>query len=133
MVGVRQRRESNGADRGRGHHGRATRPARIPGGGDPGGRSAEDRDGLSARRDGGRHRPHMVAWTVRFFAVAVLCGPAWAETVYTYIGQITSTSVLIAWGATRGGENTIGRDSTPLGAAQVRINGQTLPTPHNWI
>ena len=75
----------------------------------------------------------MVAPTVRFLAVAVLCGSAWAQTVYTYIGQITSTSVLIAWGTTRGGENTIGRDSTPLGAAQVRINEQTLTTPHNWI
>src|SRR4051794_8440578 len=103
MVGLRQRRNSDGADRGRGHHGRPSRPARIPRGGDPGGRPAENGHGISPRPDGDRHRPHMVAWTVRFLAVAVLCGQAWAQTVYTYVGQITSTSVLIAWGTTHGG------------------------------
>ena len=43
--------------------------------------------------------------------------------------------MLIAWGTTQGGagQNTIGRDSTPLGKAQVRIADQTLAAEHNWI
>ena len=40
------------------------------------GGSAENRHGVSARRHGGGHRSHMVARTVRFLAVAVLCGSA---------------------------------------------------------
>jgi hypothetical protein len=77
----------------------------------------------------------MVIRVVRALAVAALCAAAPAQTIHTYIGQITSTSVLIAWGTTQGGagQNTIGRDSTPLGKAQVRIADQTLAAEHNWI
>src|SRR4051794_9442305 len=67
-------------------------------------------------------------------AALLACGPAWAQSVYTYIGQIGPTSVLIAWGTTQGrGDNTIGRDSTPLGPAQVVIAGRTLAADRNWI
>lgn len=71
---------------------------------------------------------------VRLVALALWCGAALGQTVYTYIGQITPTSVLIAWGTTqgKGGENTIGRDSASLGAATVRIGNQTIRTEKNW-
>ena len=60
----------------------------------------------------------MVVRAAALFATLVLCGAASAQTVYTYIGQITSNSVLIAWGTTTGGgENTIGRNSQPIGEA----------------
>ncbi len=76
----------------------------------------------------------MVRPAVRSLAAALLCAlVGFGQSVYTYIGQITDTSVLIAWGTTSGGVNTIGRDSTPIGAAQVKIAGRTLATPHNWI
>jgi tartrate-resistant acid phosphatase type 5 len=73
----------------------------------------------------------MVGRTVAALSLA-LSGAA-AQSVHTYIGQITPTSVLIAWGSTQGGANTIGRESKPLGAAQVRIDHRTLPAQHNWL
>jgi hypothetical protein len=76
----------------------------------------------------------MVARAVVFAAALVMCGAARAQTIYTYIGQITSNSVLIAWGTATGrGENTIGRDSRPIGEARVKIAGRTLPAQKNWI
>jgi Calcineurin-like phosphoesterase len=77
----------------------------------------------------------MVA-AVRALALAALWGAAaFGQTVYTYIGQITSTSVLIAWGRTNGpgNENTIGRDSVSLGLATVHIADRVLLTDRNWI
>ncbi len=58
-----------------------------------------------------------------------------AQSVHTYIGQLTSNSVLIAWGTTagKGGNNTIGRDSASMGQARVKIGDQTLTTDKNWI
>src|SRR5689334_12951661 len=77
----------------------------------------------------------MVTRTVGCLAALVACVAASAQTVYTYIGQIGSNSVLIAWGTAEGrSENTIGRDSTPLGAAEVKIAGRTIPvSDHNWV
>jgi len=61
-------------------------------------------------------------------------GTAAAQAIHVYIGQVTPTSVLIAWGSTQGGgQNTIGRDSKPAGQAQVRIAGRTIPADHNWL
>src|SRR6476660_548771 len=67
--------------------------------------------------------------------VLSICLPLAAQTVYTYIGQITATSVLIAWGTTlgSGGQNTIGRASASMGQARVQIAEQTLTTDQNWI
>jgi tartrate-resistant acid phosphatase type 5 len=67
--------------------------------------------------------------------VLSVCLPLAGQTVYTYIGQITPTSVLIAWGTTQGsaGQNTIGRASTSMGPARVQIAGQTPTTDQNWI
>src|SRR4051812_14991883 len=67
-------------------------------------------------------------------ALSLLWSGAAAQSIHTYIGQITPTSVLIAWGSTQGGgTNTIGRESKPLGAAQVRIANRTIPAEHNWL
>ncbi len=52
---------------------------------------------------------------------------------HVYIGQISASSVLLAWGTTAGHGNTIGRDSTPLGKAEVKIAGRILPATHNWL
>lgn len=59
--------------------------------------------------------------------------PAAAEKVFVYVGQITSNSVLLAWGTVGGSGNTIGHDSVPLGAAQVKIDGRELPSEKNWL
>lgn len=57
-----------------------------------------------------------------------------AQTVYTYVGSLSENSVVIAWGTATGGsgENTIGRDSRPMGRGRVRIGGQTVETDRNW-
>ncbi len=64
----------------------------------------------------------------------LLAAVASAQTIYTYIGQVTDRSVLIAWGTADGrGFNTIGRDSKPIGEASVRVAGRTLPAEKNWL
>src|SRR5690349_9715886 len=64
----------------------------------------------------------------------LLTAAASAQTIYSYIGQVTDHSALIAWGTADGrGSNTIGRDSKPLGEAVVRIAGRTLPAEKNWL
>src|ERR1044071_4618880 len=68
-----------------------------------------------------------------FVAGLMWSAAASAQTIYTYIGQVTDTSVLIAWGTAQGRENTIGRDSRPLGEAQVRIADRPLKPDKNWI
>ena len=58
-----------------------------------------------------------------------------AQTFYNYVGQIESHSVLLAWGTIvpKGTGNTIGRDSTPLGKATVRIADRNIAVAdHNW-
>jgi tartrate-resistant acid phosphatase type 5 len=56
-----------------------------------------------------------------------------AQPFYTYLGDVTAESVLIAWGTTRGGGNTIGRDSQPLGSQMVlRVDGRDYPAEKNW-
>jgi hypothetical protein len=74
----------------------------------------------------------MVGRVFPSLTAALLCAAASGQSVY--IGQVTETSALIAWGAVTGrGDNTIGRDSKPLGAAQVRIGGRTIPADKNWL
>jgi hypothetical protein len=77
----------------------------------------------------------MVRGAVRSLTLAVLCQATYAQIVDTYVGQVTSNSVLIAWGTTQGkdGENTIGRGSKPLGRAAVRIADRTLKAKRNWV
>jgi hypothetical protein len=76
----------------------------------------------------------MVGRAVASLTAVLLCAAAPAQTTYTYIGQVTDTSVLIAWGTAQGrGDNTIGRASRPLGAAEIRIGGRTHNSERNWI
>jgi hypothetical protein len=57
-----------------------------------------------------------------------------AQRFYTYVGRIDAASVLLAWGTTAGGGNTIGLDSVSHGPATVRIAGRSLPeTRKNWV
>jgi hypothetical protein len=75
-----------------------------------------------------------MATLYRCLTAAALIGAAWGQTVYTYVGQTTSNSVLIAWGTTQGTgrENTIGRGSKSLGPAAVRVGDRTVKTQKNW-
>jgi len=57
---------------------------------------------------------------------------AGAQKCHTYVGQVSTDSVLLAWGTTEGRGNTIGRGSTPLGRAEVRIDHRVLPCDRNW-
>jgi len=52
---------------------------------------------------------------------------------HVYVGRITSTSVLLAWGTTSG-DDTIGRGSPSHGPAEVTLNGLLRPAPsdQNW-
>lgn len=67
------------------------------------------------------------------FGLLVAFSPAVAQKIYTYVGRIGTDSALIAWGTTEGSGNTIGRDSSPLGKAEVRIGGRVLESNRNWI
>jgi tartrate-resistant acid phosphatase type 5 len=56
-----------------------------------------------------------------------------AQHFYNYVGQIDARSALIAWGATAARGNSIGRDSTPMGHAVVRMAGRNTPSDRNWV
>jgi hypothetical protein len=51
---------------------------------------------------------------------------------HSYVGQIETRTVLLAWGTTDG-PNTIGRDSAPMGEASIGIGGQSLTSNRNWV
>ena len=57
---------------------------------------------------------------------------AYGQRYYTYVGNLTSDSVLLAWG-TADGVNTIGRSSPSHGNATVRIAGKTIDSRQNWV
>ncbi len=63
-------------------------------------------------------------------AIAVSC--AFAQKYYTYVGNLNSDSVLLAWG-TADGQNTIGRSSPSKGEATVSINNQSQTSRQNWM
>ena len=56
-----------------------------------------------------------------------------AQGFHTYIGQIESHSVLLAWGTTAGAGNIIGRESQSSGKAHVTIGEKSGDTTKNWI
>jgi len=61
-----------------------------------------------------------------------LASGAFSQKFHTYIGDLGSDHVLIAWGTTTG-DNTIGRTSPSHGPAVVRIDGKDLQvTDKNW-
>ena len=55
-----------------------------------------------------------------------------AQAFFTYVGQIESRSVLIAWGTTGRTGNTLGRNSTSQGKAKLKIANRTAETDRNW-
>jgi hypothetical protein len=68
---------------------------------------------------------------------ALLCvaGPLCygADKFYTYVGDVSSSHVLIAWGTTAG-ENTIGRSSRSHGEAVLRLgSAEHVVTDRNWF
>lgn len=64
--------------------------------------------------------------------VLVIAHVAWAGKFHSYIGQIESRSVLVAWGTTDG-PNTIGRDSVSEGQATVTLGGKEQKSSKNWV
>jgi len=63
-----------------------------------------------------------------FSLAAVSC---FAQTVYTYVGNLDSRSALIAWGTTKG-PNTIGRSSAPIGKAVLTVGDRRIEASQNW-
>src|SRR5689334_12128722 len=51
---------------------------------------------------------------------------------YTYVGNVSADSVLLAWG-TADGPNTIGRSSPSHGEATIKIANRTLTARANWL
>jgi tartrate-resistant acid phosphatase type 5 len=64
-------------------------------------------------------------------ALLIFAGSGHAQTYYTYVGNLRSDSVLLAWG-TADGRNTIGRSSPSKGSATIRINDKIITTRVNW-
>jgi len=71
----------------------------------------------------------MVRIILLVFAMAQV---ACAGKFYSYVGQLESRSVLVAWGTTDG-PNTIGRDSASVGEATVSLGGTEQKTNRNWV
>jgi hypothetical protein len=70
----------------------------------------------------------------RFLLLVAALAPAWAATSsYVYVGRTTTRSAIIAWGTTRGGVNTIGRNSVALGDATLELNGRHTIKGRNWM
>lgn len=73
----------------------------------------------------------MLARIAFLFSLAI--SAAAADKIYTYVGDIGSDYVLIAWGTTASDHNSIGRDSSPLGNGVVKFGDQTVTaTDRNW-
>jgi Calcineurin-like phosphoesterase len=68
----------------------------------------------------------------RLLVLMLLPLSARAQRFYTYVGQIETRSVLLAWGTAAGTGNTIGRASTSHGLASVRVGAKTEETDRNW-
>ncbi|MDQ6663404.1 MAG: metallophosphoesterase, partial [Acidobacteriota bacterium] len=74
---------------------------------------------------------------IKLALLAVLLVPQFvpqlaAQAFFTYVGQIESRSVLIAWGAPARTGNTIGRASTSQGKARLTIADRNVDTTQNW-
>lgn len=69
-------------------------------------------------------------WSLLLLAASLSCG----QRFYTYVGEVSSTSVTLAWGTATGSGNTIGRDSRSHGEAIVRMAGRDWrAAERNWI
>lgn len=68
------------------------------------------------------------------FALLLALAAAAQPRFYTYVGDIGTDRVLLAWGTTEGrAENTIGRSSRSHGPAEVMLNGEHRVTGKNWV
>ena len=57
-----------------------------------------------------------------------------SKSYYTYVVRITSESVVLAWGTTKGRVNSIGRYSYPLGETRIRFGEKNYKqSTKNWI
>lgn len=75
----------------------------------------------------------VIARAMAVLLLLAAAAPGWAAKRYVYVGDLGPTHALIAWGATSG-NNTIGRSSPPLGKAEVKIGGRSIPeAAHNWV
>ncbi len=70
-------------------------------------------------------------WTLCFLLLFPF--PAQAQKIYTYVGRIETDSVLLAWGTTEGGGNTIGRGSVSLGKVTVKLGDRQIASDRNWV
>ncbi|MDZ4799241.1 MAG: metallophosphoesterase [Bryobacteraceae bacterium] len=71
---------------------------------------------------------------VKRLPILLLIGAACvsAQKVHTYVGEIGTDHVTLAWGTTAG-DNTIGRSSRPIGAVKVRVGTtETVVPDKNW-
>ena len=68
---------------------------------------------------------------LRVAALLFLAAAAFGQKYYTYVGNLASDSVLIAWG-TADGVNTIGRSAPSRGEATVRIGNRNFTTRQGW-
>jgi hypothetical protein len=71
----------------------------------------------------------MLGWLLILTVLPLIAG---AQKFYTYVGQIGTRSVLLAWGTTAGTGNTIGRGSTSHGRASVTVGPKNEQTDRNW-
>jgi len=70
-----------------------------------------------------------------FRLIALLLTPVlgFADRLYTYVGDVGPRTAIVAWGSMDNLGNVIGRDSTPLGKAEVRVGGNRIPASRNWV
>lgn len=73
----------------------------------------------------------MVTPTRTLIALLGFALAASAQRYYTYVGNLSSDSVLLAWGTTDG-DNTIGRSSPSHGEATINMAGRRFTSRQNW-
>jgi hypothetical protein len=72
-------------------------------------------------------------WVGRATAILIFGTASLHGAFFSYVGQLGPTSALIAWGEINSFGNSIGRASTPIGNASVKIDGRSIPATQNWV
>jgi tartrate-resistant acid phosphatase type 5 len=60
------------------------------------------------------------------------CGTLASQTFHVYVGHLETNAVVLAWGHTDGGGNTIGRGSKSHGNARVQVGDRRADTTDSW-
>ncbi len=69
----------------------------------------------------------------RAAVLAAACiASAAARQFHVYVGNVTPTSVLVAWGTTSAGGNSIGRGARSYGDAELRVGKAVARTRRSW-